>query len=78
MWQVLGHTRIDTTKQIYAGHVPIYTENFAAVMGTAMKGNSISDPQTVADLQRIWDQPNTSRIPYEAAPSTQMRKVSET
>jgi integrase len=26
--QAFGHTRIDTTKQIYAGNVPRYTERF--------------------------------------------------
>jgi integrase len=52
--QVLGHTRIDTTKQIYAGHVPMYTENFAAVMSTVMKSNAVHGPETVEDLQQIW------------------------
>jgi integrase len=58
--QVLGHTRIDTTKQIYAGHVPMYTENFTAVMSTVMKSNQIHAPETVEDLQQIWQHTDTA------------------
>jgi hypothetical protein len=57
---VLGHTRIDTTKQIYAGHVPMYTENFTAVMSTVMKSNQIHAPETVEDLQQLWQHTDTA------------------
>lgn len=34
--QVLGHTRIETTKSIYAQHVPKFTENFALVLSASL------------------------------------------
>lgn len=34
--QVLGHTRIETTKSIYAQHVPKFTENFAFVLSASL------------------------------------------
>ena len=34
--QVLGHTRIETTKNIYAQHVPKFTENFALVLSASL------------------------------------------
>ena len=34
--QVLGHTRIETTKSIYAQHVPKFTENFAHVLSASL------------------------------------------
>ena len=34
--QVLGHTRIETTKSIYAKHVPKFTENFAFVLSASL------------------------------------------
>lgn len=34
--QVLGHTRIETTKNIYAPFVPKYTENFAHTLSAAL------------------------------------------
>ena len=34
--QVLGHTRIETTKSIYAQHVPKFTENFSLVLSASL------------------------------------------
>jgi integrase len=34
--QALGHTRIDTTKQIYAGHVPRYNDDFIAGIASVL------------------------------------------
>jgi integrase len=34
--QVLGHTRIETTKSIYAQYVPKYTENFSSVLSASL------------------------------------------
>ena len=34
--QVLGHTRIETTKNTYAQHVPKFTENFAIVLSASL------------------------------------------
>jgi len=34
--QVLGHTRIETTKSIYAQHVPRFTENFTRVLSASL------------------------------------------
>lgn len=34
--QVLGHSRIETTKNIYAQHVPRFTENFASVLSASL------------------------------------------
>lgn len=34
--QVLGHSRIETTKNIYARHVPRFTENFAQVLSASL------------------------------------------
>ena len=34
--QALGHTRIDTTKQIYAGYVPRYNEEFVAGLSSIL------------------------------------------
>ena len=34
--QVLGHTRIETTKNIYAQHVPRFTQNFAQVLSASL------------------------------------------
>ena len=33
---MLGHTRIETTKNIYAQHVPKFTENFALVLSASL------------------------------------------
>lgn len=53
--QVLGHTRIDTTKQIYAGFVPRYTKNFIDIYGDTLPQPPSVVPDTVEDLQRIWE-----------------------
>jgi hypothetical protein len=34
--QALGHSRIDTTKQIYAGHVPRFTDEFTAGVSNSL------------------------------------------
>jgi integrase len=34
--QVLGHSRIETTKNIYAQYVPRFTENFASVLSASL------------------------------------------
>ena len=45
--QVLGHTRIETTKSIYAQHVPKFTENFALVLSASLPSAS----QSLASMQ---------------------------
>ena len=52
--QVLGHTRIDTTKQIYAGHVPRFTKNFADTYSECLPPPPSNVPDTVEELQQIW------------------------
>ena len=52
--QVLGHTRIDTTKQIYAGHVPRFTKNFADTYSECLPSPPSNVPDTVEELQQIW------------------------
>jgi integrase len=52
--QALGHTRIDTTKQIYAKHVPFYTENFISVLGASL-APSFNEHERIpiADFKKI-------------------------
>jgi len=38
----------------------MYTENFAAVMSTAMKSSSEHAPETVDDLQQLWQYSDTA------------------
>lgn len=53
--QALGHTRIDTTKQIYAGDVPMFTKNFVTVVSGALPTpDSLVIPDTVEHLERLW------------------------
>jgi integrase len=42
--QALGHTRIDTTKQIYAGYVPRYNEGFVAGMSSVLPAAPTPNP----------------------------------
>jgi integrase len=42
--QALGHTRIDTTKQIYAGYVPRYNEEFVAGISQVLPAASRPNP----------------------------------
>ena len=48
--QALGHTRIDTTKQIYAGHVPQYNEDFIAGISSVLpSARGLQPPQADQD-----------------------------
>jgi len=42
--QALGHTRIDTTKQIYAGYVPRYNDEFVAGVSQLLPPPSRPNP----------------------------------
>jgi integrase len=53
--QALGHTRIDTTKQIYAGYVPRYTQDFVHVYSATLPEPPSSIPDTVQELQHLWE-----------------------
>jgi integrase len=53
--QVLGHTRIETTKSIYAQHVPRFTENFSSVLSASLPSaresiKALNDSQLPASL----------------------------
>lgn len=52
--QTIGHTRIDTTKQIYAGFVPRYTANFVHVMGNLLPPAPIEIPDTLEPWEIGW------------------------
>ena len=53
--QVLGHTRIETTKSIYAQYVPKFTENFSSVLSASLPSaiesiGALEDSQLPASL----------------------------
>ena len=53
--QVLGHTRIETTKSIYAQYVPKFTENFSSVLSASLTSamesiGALEDSQLPASL----------------------------
>jgi integrase len=54
--QALGHTRIDTTKQIYAGYVPRYNEEFVAglssILPAAPRPNPPEPGETRVEISR--------------------------
>lgn len=53
--QVLGHTRIETTKNIYAQHVPRFTENFAQVLSASL-------PSATESLSALQGSPVTTFV----------------
>ncbi len=48
--QVLGHSRIETTKNIYAPFVPKYTENFSQILSAALPSASESTNFGVCEI----------------------------
>jgi hypothetical protein len=64
--QALGHTRIDTTKQIYAKYVTFYTENFISVLGASLAPTSGERERVpIADLKKVEERAND---PWLASP----------
>ena len=49
--QALGHTRIDTTKQIYAGYVPRYTDEFIDGISGVLPAAPRPNPPEFGDAQ---------------------------
>ena len=49
--QALGHTRVDTTKQIYAGFVRQLNDRFTATMASIIETHE--DPSTLSEEERI-------------------------